>query len=98
MGGAIGPAGQDYLVVVGNLLWNGTQASTFCGSGISFAGMVQVDNAQEPHDYIAQNIVNASVDGGNCASGGGGSGGETDGEGIILDSLNLSNYTSVYHH
>ena len=58
--GGTGPSAVDYFVLRGNLSWNGTQSSTFCGSGISLASMANADNAQGPHNYVGQNIISTS--------------------------------------
>jgi len=83
--GAKGPSGVDYLVLVGNLAYNGAQSSAFCFSGISLYEPANSDTAAGTHMYLAQNISWANVEPSTCAGGN-----ATDGEGIILDTFNGS--------
>jgi hypothetical protein len=92
--GATGPSSVDYVMWVGNIAWNATRASTLCGSGFSFASPANADNAQEPHDLFTLNMAWNNVNGSNCA-GGGVSGGNTDGQGIIIDRPDVNNYTAA---
>ncbi|RYZ86899.1 MAG: hypothetical protein EOP06_13640, partial [Proteobacteria bacterium] len=73
-----GPAGVDHVSIVGNLVYNAAQGSSYCFSGISIYEPRHTDYAAGTHVYIAQNIAWANVDSPNCP-------GNSDGEGIILD-------------
>ena len=92
--GGTGPSSYDYFVWSGNLVWNGAVSSAFCGSAFSVGFPRMADNALGSHALITQNIGIDTTAGQNCSSGGV-SGGETDGSGIILDRLDILNYTAA---
>ncbi len=83
-----GSAGTDYLVLVGNIAYNGTQQHVQCGSGISVFEPAQSDTLPGTHIYVAGNYTWDNVNGNPCAGGT-----PTDGEGIIFDTLDGNNYT-----
>jgi Big-like domain-containing protein len=83
-----GSAGTDYLILVGNIAYNGTQQHDQCGSGITVFEPAQTDTLPGTHIYVAGNYTWNNVDGNPCAGGT-----PTDGEGIIFDTLDGNNYT-----
>ena len=93
-GGSIGPSSYDYWVWAGNLVWNGAASSAFCGSAFSAAGPAQADNAPGSHALMVQNIGVGTTAGQNCVNGGV-SGGETDGQGLILDRFDILGYKAI---
>ena len=80
-----GNQGVDYIVVIGNIVWNATQGNISCYSGINILQPVQSDTVAGTHIYVAGNFAfdnrNPSPCGGTQP---------TDGEGIIIDTLNGS--------
>jgi hypothetical protein len=82
--------GVDYLVIVGNIAYNGAQGNGECGSGISIFQPVASDVLPGTHLYIAGNFSYENVDASSCN-------GETptDGEGITLDSLSGLNTSGL---
>jgi len=74
--------GVDYFVVVGTITYNAAQSSLACDSGIDIYQPVQSDSLPGTHIYIAGNFSWANVDPNPCAGGA-----PTDGNGLILDTL-----------
>jgi hypothetical protein len=72
----------DYVAIVGNIAYNAAQGNRECYSGISIYQPLASDTLSGTHIYIAGNFSWANVDPSPCASGT-----PTDGEGIIVDSL-----------
>jgi hypothetical protein len=83
-----GSAGVDYFALIGNIVYNGAQQTEQCGSGISITGPSQSDSLPGTHIYIAGNLAWGNFDPSYCAGGT-----PTDGEGIILDTLDANSYT-----
>jgi hypothetical protein len=81
----IGNASVDYIAVVGNIAYNAAQSGAFCYSGISIYQPIQSDALPGTHIYIAGNFSYKNLDPNPCSGGL-----PTDGEGIILDTLNGS--------
>ncbi len=86
-----GGTSVDYIVVVGNIAYNGAQGGSFCYSGISIAAPVNSDTAAGTHIYVGGNFSYANVDPNPC-----GGGAPTDGEGIIFDTLDGSSTGHPY--
>jgi hypothetical protein len=78
-------AGVDYLTIVGNIVYNATQGSAHCYSGIDIFQPIQSDSAAGTHIYVAGNFSYANFDPNPCAGTL-----PTDGEGIILDTFDGS--------
>ena len=74
--------GVDYFVVVGSIAYNAAQSTLQCVSGIDIYQPVQSDSLPGTHIYVAGNFAWANVDPNPCAGGL-----PTDGNGIILDTL-----------
>jgi hypothetical protein len=74
--------GVDYLAIVGNIAYRGTQGHGECGSGITIFQPVASDQLAGTHLYIAGNFSFENVDANPCDGKS-----PTDGEGITLDSL-----------
>jgi len=89
--GSRGPAGVDYLAIIGNLAYNAAGGNSECFSGISIYEPRNYDTLSGTHIYIAQNISWSNVDGSGCP-------GNSDGEGVILDDWNgdQSGFTPAY--
>jgi hypothetical protein len=81
----IGNASVDYIVILGNIAYNAAQSSANCYSGISIYQPIQSDALPGTHIYIAGNFSYKNLDPNPCSGGM-----PTDGEGIILDTLNGS--------
>jgi hypothetical protein len=77
-----GNYGVDYIAIIGNIAYNAAQSSTECYSGISIYEPTNADTVAGTHIYIAGNFSWANFDNTACLSGA-----STDGEGIILDTL-----------
>jgi len=75
----------DYWVVVGNIVHNAAQGSGSCNSGISPYELKDFDTLPGTHIYIAGNFTWANVEPSTCAGTK-----PTDGEGIIVDTLDGS--------
>jgi len=88
VGAATTTVGVDYVVIVGNIAYNGAQDNTNCYSGIDMVFPVNSDTVAGTHIYIAGNYAWGNVDPNPC-------GGitPTDGHGISLDSLSQSSYS-----
>jgi hypothetical protein len=78
-------ASVDYLAIVGNIAYDSSQGNGVCFSGISVYQPLASDTLAGTHIYIAGNLSYDNVDPDPCAGGT-----PTDGEGIILDTLNGS--------
>ena len=83
----IGGVSADYVAIVGNIAYNATTGTAACGSGISFYLPAPADNLPGTHIYIAGNYSYENYNHNPCAGGV-----PTDGEGIILDTLNANSY------
>jgi hypothetical protein len=77
-----GNFGVDYLAIIGNAAYNAAQSSTECYSGISIYEPTNSDTFAGTHIYIAGNFSWHNFDNTACLSGT-----STDGEGIILDTI-----------
>jgi hypothetical protein len=78
-------AGVDYFAIVGNIAYDSSQGDGECFSGISVYQPIASDALAGTHIYIAGNLSYDNVEPDHCAGGS-----PTDGEGIILDTLNGS--------
>jgi hypothetical protein len=83
-----GAVGVDYYAVVGSIIYNSVQGSAACFSGMNIAAPVQSDSLPGTHIYLSgiyawDNFEPASCNGG----------APTDGEGIILDTLDAGSYS-----
>jgi hypothetical protein len=78
-------ASVDYLVIVGNIAFNTAQGNGVCGSGISIYQPISSDTLPGTHIFIAGNFSYENFDPNPCAGGI-----SSDGEGIILDTLDGS--------
>ncbi len=83
-----GPVGVDYFAVVGSIIYNSVQGGAACFSGMNIAAPVQRDTLPGTHIYLAgiydwDNFEPATCNGGT----------PTDGEGIILDTLDAESYS-----
>jgi hypothetical protein len=74
-------ASVDYLVIVGNIVYNAAQGSASCWSGIDILEPMSSDNLPGTHLYVAGNFSYGNIDG-PCNGGA-----PTDGEGIIFDTF-----------
>lgn len=75
----------DYLSVIGNIAYNAAQGSELCFSGISIYDPIQLDWNAGTHIYIAGNFSWGNINPNPCNGGA-----PTDGEGIVLDTLDAS--------
>jgi len=75
----------DYWAVIGNWAYNSAQGTSYCFSGISAYEPLASDTNLGTHIYIAGNLLNDNVDPNPCYGGA-----PSDGEGIILDSINYA--------
>ncbi len=80
-----GNASVDYIVIVGNIAYDAAQGSSNCFSGISIYQPVQSDSLAGTHIFVAGNFSYRNIDPSTCAGTK-----PTDGEGIILDTLDGS--------
>ena len=80
-----GAAGVDYLVIIGNIVYNAAQSTINCMSGIGVGENVESDSLPGTHLYIAGNFSWGNVDANPCLGGV-----PTDGNGIIIDTLDWS--------
>ncbi|HET9085925.1 MAG TPA: hypothetical protein VFN53_00195 [Acidobacteriaceae bacterium] len=92
-GGYNGHASVDYLVVIGSIAYNAAQTRVFCASGITVGEAVESDPLPGTHIYFAGNFSWGNIDANPC-----GGGPPTDGNGIIIDTLDGSQvgYTTPY--
>jgi hypothetical protein len=77
---------NDYWVAVGNIAYNSVQTAATCDSAFDIIQVLKSDSATGTHIYIAGNFVWNNVEG--ACNGGS----QTDGEGVILDTLSQFNY------
>jgi hypothetical protein len=82
----------DYVAFVGNIAYNAAQSTTWCASGFSIYEPKNSDTVAGTHYFFAGNFSYENFDG-NCNNGGYTNQGPTDGEGIILDTLNEFSYS-----
>ncbi len=78
-------ASADYVVIIGNIAYNAAQGSHSCTSGISIYQPIASDTNPGTHIFIAGNISYGNVDPGQCAGTP-----STDGEAVIIDTLDFS--------
>jgi hypothetical protein len=74
--------GVDYLVIIGNVIYNAAAGNTRCGSAISIYQPVASDSTAGTHIYIAGNFAYDSVNPATCNGTP-----STDGEAVIIDTL-----------
>jgi hypothetical protein len=87
--GSDNATGVDYVAWVGNIAYGSATSTTgICASGMSFVVPKNSDTLPGTHIYIAGNFGWNNVDGDPCAGGA-----PTDGEGLILDTINKFNYS-----
>jgi len=75
----------DYVNFIGDIAYNAAQTSNECDSGISIYEPIVADYATGTHIYIAGNFSYSNRDANPCAGTK-----PTDGEGIIIDTLDYS--------
>jgi hypothetical protein len=78
----------DYVAIVGNIAYDSVQGSGECFSGINIASPIPSDTVAGTHFYIAGNFAWNNFEPATCAGGP-----PTDGEGIVIDSLDVNSYT-----
>jgi hypothetical protein len=78
-------ASVDYVAYVGNIAFNAAQGSTACYSGIGIYQPIASDTNSGTHMFIAGNFSYGNFDPSTCAGTA-----STDGEGIIIDTLDFS--------
>jgi hypothetical protein len=76
----------DYVNFVGDIAYNAAQTTNACDSGIGVYEPIVADYTPGTHIYIAGNFSYGNLDPGTCAGGTK----ATDGEGIIIDTLDYS--------
>ena len=86
-GGSVGRNGTDYLVIVGNIAYNGGTSNTGCGSNIDVFSPVLSDTVAGTHILVAGNFSWHSVNPANANC--------YDGEGIIFDTFDGSSTTGL---
>src|SRR6185312_7768094 len=90
-----GTASFDYLVIVGNIIYNSGQNNVHCFSGISIYQPVPTDTAQGTHIYVAGNFSYGNVNPNPCEGTS-----PTNATGINLDTLDghaVSNPTNIIY-
>jgi hypothetical protein len=75
----------DYVAFVGDIAYNAAQGNAECYSGFGIYQPIAYDTLPGTHFYIAGNFAWSNVDPATC-----GGGASTDGEGIIIDTLDFS--------
>jgi len=80
--GQSGSVGVDYLVIIGNISYNGAQGNDECYSGIDITSPVNSDTLPGTHYYVAGNFSWGNVDPNPC-----GGGIPSDGQGIFFDTV-----------
>jgi hypothetical protein len=75
-----GNVGVDYLAMVGNIIYNASQSSISCASGVSIYQPVQSDSLPGTHIFIAGNFSWNNFDANPCSGGA-----PSDGNGILID-------------
>jgi len=83
--GETGTGGVDYLAILGNAVYNAAQSSGSCFSGIDIFYPLNSDTLPGTHYYIAGNFAWSNLNPNPCQGAA-----PTDGEGIILDTLDGS--------
>ncbi len=83
-----GPVGVDYYAVVGSIVYNSVQGGAACFSGMNIAAPVESDNLPGTHIYVAGIYDWDNFEPSTCNGGA-----PTDGEGIILDTLDADSYS-----
>jgi hypothetical protein len=78
-------ASVDYVAIVGNIAYNAAQGSDACYSGIGIYQPIASDTNAGTHMFIAGNFSYGNNDPARCAGAA-----PTDGEGIIVDTLDFS--------
>lgn len=78
-------ASTDYIVIVGNIIWNAAQTTALCDSGVTIYEPIASDTLPGTHIYIAGNFSFDNETPTNCSSGSA----TYDGEGIALDSIDF---------
>jgi hypothetical protein len=78
-------ASADYVAIVGNIAFNAAQGSDACYSGIGIYQPIAVDTQAGTHMFIAGNFSYGNYDPPNCNGTA-----STDGEGIIIDTMDFS--------
>jgi PKD repeat protein len=76
---------EDYLAIIGNIVYGTSGGSASCTSGISVYEPKKYDSLPGTHIYIAGNFSFANQDGNPCNGGA-----PTDGSGVILDTFDGS--------
>jgi Chitobiase/beta-hexosaminidase C-terminal domain len=83
-----GSYGVDYFTLIADIAYNAAQSNNECASGVSIWEPINYDTLPGTHTYVSQYFgwgnVEPSVCGGTAA---------TDGEGLILDTLNAFSYS-----
>jgi hypothetical protein len=75
----------DYVALVGDIAYNAAQGNVQCYSGFGIYQPIAQDSLQGTHIYLAGNFSYGNFDPATC-----GGGSSTDGEGIIIDTLDFS--------
>ncbi len=78
----------DYVAIIGDIAYNAAQGNAKCFSGINIAAPIPHDTLSGTHFYIAGNLTWDNFEPHSCNGGT-----PTDGEGIILDTLDANSYT-----
>lgn len=79
---------SDYVIIVGNAVYNGATYSGTCNSGLGILVPANSDSLAGTHIYIAGNFSWGNVDPNPCNGGT-----PTDGEGVNLDTISQNSYT-----
>ena len=82
-----GQTGVDYLAIVGNIVYNAAQGSAQCFSGVNISAAGATDTLPGTHIYIGGNFAWNTFEPPICNGGP-----PTDGEGIVVDTLDALNY------
>jgi hypothetical protein len=94
--GGLNANGGDYDIIVGNIIYNAAQGTSYCTSAISMWEPKMSDSVAGTHMYVAGNIAWGTEDGINTLSGWKSAScagtAATDGEGLIFDTF--SGYTA----
>ncbi len=90
-GAGIGVSGADYVTVSNNTVFNNAfNTTSYCASGILLYQLRNTDNSTAIKNYVTNNLVyaNSNTPGGSC--------GDSDGNGIIVDDAWNSQNNSPY--
>lgn len=71
----------DYVAALGNIVWNASQSTALCNSGITMYEPIKSDSVPGTHIYVAGNYIFDNVTPTNCAGGAA----TYDGEGAAFD-------------